>query len=328
MPNTLLVGAIGGPNFGDEAILRAWIDLIRQRSPTAKIYCDGYNLQTLPAILGGAASPVAPEQSLWRQSSKLDVTPENASWQRIARDYFSLPMLRESTASLAELAKLELDHIQLIGGGYVNHVWPRNYALLRLILKARRYLGVTAVMTGQGLTPTAKGFRRGIGDVFLDFDHVDVRDRQSRRLFGTQPIPNLSFSGDDALLYFSSALKPPIRWLNEKALVLCLQTDLFPGTKTATRILTPELLRRCRALGINKVVFAAAMKDDVTCPGAKCARRLGEADIAIEIATPTDLLRDGFPLSREGLLITSRYHPHFFAALSGVCGVALCVNDY
>jgi polysaccharide pyruvyl transferase WcaK-like protein len=308
--------------------MSAWIDTIRRKKPGAKIYCDGYHLENLRALLGKRAHVVTPEQSLWSLREIFAMGSEKPGFAALRRRFRDAAALERTVATMKSLKPLKIEQIHIIGGGYFNSLWPVNYALLCLARLAAWQFGARLVATGQGLTPTRRADASALASILATFDHVDLRDDDSYALLARRGLCQISMTGDDALLHFSAGHSPPIDWRDEPVLVLCLQRDLFPGARVMKSILSRRFLRSCAEAGMARIVFAAAMADDVKTADKAGLERLREAGMVVETLSPRYLYEKGFPLSKRGLVISSRYHPHFFAALSGVRGVALAATDY
>lgn len=204
-----------------------------------------------------------------------------------------------------------------------------NYTLLLLARLVAWKSGSRIIATGLGLLPINKEDVSGLIGILSTFDFVDVRDAESYDLLRMDLSERLSFSGDDALLFIErSPSKYPLQILKSPTIVICLQNDLFPGDEAASQIFSPTNIKLLKMHGIENVVYAAAMSDDVKEPTESLREQLEEHGFNIFSLNPTQLVTNGFPVSEGGLIITSRYHPHFLAALAGFKGIALSANYY
>jgi hypothetical protein len=330
MTRHLLIGALGGPNFGDEAIFSAWVRTIREKDPAAEIFCDGYGLQNLTQYAKGVATVLRHEESLWMLSASMGAGDEKTSiWAHIESELKREDVAKDLAVRLKALEGLRPDAIHIIGGGYFNELWPANYAILFFARMLAWKTGAGLFASGLGLTPVKTRNLEGLRGLLSTFDHVDVRDPESYELFAGLDEGRFSCSGDDALLHLANGvISYPLRLLDEPTLTICIQNDLFPGDTAASGIFSDDLLRVLEERGIRKIVFAIAMQGDVEGPPAGLVESLDASGFAIEAVPPFSLLEKGFPVSPEGLVITSRYHPHFFCALSGIKGVALTSIPY
>ena len=327
MARYLLVGALGGPNFGDELILLTWINIIRKRDPAAQIYCDGYNLNELKITVGGLANVVEEDESLWRICFSVNMGHEFNVWESFS--IFSRERHEDIYEKLHCLSNKNFDYIQIIGGGYFNNIWKQNYLILAMSRLLSWLTGARLVATGLGLTPTDAVDLPGLRALLSKFDLVDVRDEDSYNLLGGVKLPNLSFTGDDALLSLSDAIGVcSLREIDDQSIILCLQNDLFDGTGSVTEIFTQDVIETLNEHGISNVVFAKAMHDDVSDFASGIKETLEKAGFRISTYEPQELIKFGFPISSCGVIVTSRYHPHFLGALTGARGLALTSMPY
>ena len=329
MARYLLIGAVGGPNFGDELILLTWINAIRQKDPQAQIFCDGYNLENLKEFVGELAIVVAENESLWRVCSILERDNQEDIWAYI-RDKVAIEENNQLMADcLFSLREKNFDQIHIIGGGYFNSLWQSNYLILVICVLLSWQTGVRLIATGLGLTPTSEGDLSGLRAILGAFDLVDVRDEDSYNLLRGITCPALSCTGDDVLLSLTGDFnKYPLQEIEGNTLILCLQNDLFDGLIILDKIFTDNVFDLLIEHSVSNVIFAMAMKDDVSGQDSELKRKFANYNFKVRTIFPEELVENGFPVSSEGLIISSRYHPHFLGALNGVRGIALTSQPY
>ncbi len=330
MGRYLLIGALGGPNFGDEIILAAWINAIRRKDPMAVIVCDGYNLENLKWFVGGRADVLTPEESLWRASYAVASGADHtAIWSHIQANLEDLGRLEITIKCLEALKHRKFDQIHLVGGGYFNSLWRSNYFLLIIARLLGWQTGAKVVATGLGLLPTAEADLSELQGILQTFDLVDVRDSGSLAQLKIPDWQQVSCSGDDALLYLSDGEPQyPLRQVAGKAMVICIQNDLFEGNKIADVLFTAASVEVLKEYGIRDIIYAAAMSTDVAKPSEELKINLESEGFRLSSINPVELAEKGFPVSNGGIIVTSRYHPHFFGALSGYKGIALSAIPY
>lgn len=332
MAKYLLIGAVGGPNFGDEIILSAWIKAIREADNDAEILCDGYNPDNVAQFVGGDVYTLKSDESLW--ACTYSVVPDqeqksSSSWRSI-HDGFREPSRAWKAINCVDaLAHYNIDQIHIIGGGYLNALWPANYILLLLARLLAWRSAARIIATGLGLSPVKSEDISGLTGILSTFDYVDVRDTESYELLKMSVPEHLSFSGDDALLFIHDGPpKYPLQNIGVPTLVICLQNDLFPGDHIVSDLFSPASMELLKTHGIHNIVYAAAMSADVAGPSTELRSVLENHGFSISSLDPRQLTESGFPVSDGGLVITSRYHPHFLASLSGYSGVALSTTGY
>jgi hypothetical protein len=205
------------------------------------------------------------------------------------------------------------DVVHLLGGGYVNRIWPRHIGLVAGAAAAARRSGARAALTGLGLTPVAGDADSLLRDLAGQFDVVEVRDQPSADLLGVAP------GVDDVFLALPAdgAPTPPDGEASE--VMLCLQADLLdmsPG-RLAGAVL--DLLRAWE-VDPERVGFVEAN------PGADRAvfELLSPSLPGARLRTFPEIWRDGLPAARTW--VSTRFHTHLTAAAAGVGGVAIAVS--
>lgn len=122
MAKYLLLGAVGGPNFGDEVILSAWIATIKKNDSKAIILCDGYNLANLSTFVEDDIYTLSSDESIWACAyfSALD---ENSrfqnSWDRIQYGFYDVVQAQKAFHCIEMLSRMDIDQIHIIGGGVI-----------------------------------------------------------------------------------------------------------------------------------------------------------------------------------------------------------------
>jgi hypothetical protein len=90
----------------------------------------------------------------------------------------------------------------VLGGGYINAIWPHNLLVLEAARTASDVGGARTAVTGQGLLPVPappSPWVAALAEIAGAFDLVDVRDAESAALLSGLRRP-VSHSGDDAWL--------------------------------------------------------------------------------------------------------------------------------
>lgn len=332
MAKYLLIGAVGGPNFGDEVILSSWIKLIKEFDSGAVILCDGYNPDNVAQFVGSDVYTLKPDESLWActySAVSEQVQSSSNSWDEIQAGFRDSGKAWNVIKCVEAVRQHNIDQVHIIGGGYLNELWPANYIILLLARLIAWKSGARIIATGLGLLPTKKDDVSGLIGILSTFDSVDVRDVESFELLKALIPQKLSFSGDDALLLIDNGhIEYPLQNVDVPTLVICLQNDLFPGDDTVAGLFSTTSIELLKSYGIKNIVYAAAMSADVRAPSETLRQQLESHGFSISLLDPKELAEDGFPVSAGGLIITSRYHPHLLAALSGFNGIAFSATGY
>jgi hypothetical protein len=115
--------------------------------------------------------------------------------------------------------------IHLLGGGYINRIWPRQIGLPAGAAAVGRTSGARCAATGLGLFPEPAGASQLVQATSAEFAITEVRDRRSAELSG------IELGVDDAFL-----AQPAIRRNEEnpRDVMLCLQSDLLDMDRLGT----------------------------------------------------------------------------------------------
>ncbi len=311
-PVHYLVSPAGIPNYGDELIAMAWLRHLAAVAPETEVVVD---------CLG-------PEEAARRMSAlhpKVRFT--NVLWQLCTR-HWSREAVRTADAVTASLAapdpELEpglrdlraASVLHLVGGGFVNALWPPFAGLLAALAAVARETGATTAMTGQGLWPPAPGADRLVRSLAERFDVVDLRDAASARLVGDPD----GLSADDVFLdagphLFRSGEPVP-------DLMVSVQSMLAQTAPEELLRFVADTARAWGATGIGLLECAPDQDEDVL---ALAQRVLPQA----RRYSLDDVLTHGLPVRAGQRWISTRFHPHLVAAVGGASGTAVDIRpDY
>ncbi|MGV9712054.1 polysaccharide pyruvyl transferase family protein [Gordonia sp. NPDC003424] len=326
-----LVAPAGYPNYGDELIARAWLRYLARTRPRALVVLDCHTPGQSALMLYDAHPNVVFVDTLWQLTVyAADATREDGpdpatpwTWVAEAATTFGpAPRLSEGVDMFRSASS-----VHLLGGGYVNQVWPHHVSLVMAAAELARTAGVPAYATGQGLIPVVDGPAR---DALLraadEFTVFDVRDDGSADVLGS--MAGRRQTGDDAWLAVPETLRalessemPP----QSDGVALCIQSDLT------------ESFAAFGTTGLDALTrFVAATLDAWEVPGS--AITVVEAIPGIDSEVPTrlgarldgatyipflDVWRSGLPIGQGKTWISTRFHPHLVAAAAGDPGVAI-----
>lgn len=326
MKSSLLIGCVGNPNFGDETIMRVWIDKYKNSASSNIIICDGINNSNLRKyidILGYKNINVIPNDLSLFSLGKYISYSDSGIRINNKKDFFS-----KISAISKYLEDCGVNNIHMFGGGYINSMWRHHLPIIVGSKLISDNINSTLFSTGQGLIPWDKKLDPYL-NVLMDFDKIDVRDISSLNVLpnhsGRQ---NVSFSGDDAILLFSNPQNFAIKEEKVPSLVMCLQNDLFQGSDLFSKILTEKNLAAIKSCGISNVKIISAMQNDVKKLNERQAEIIKNTGFSISYVDSDELLKNGIPFHKESFFLTSRYHIHLIAAFSGGKGFAFYQNKY
>ncbi|WP_144877225.1 polysaccharide pyruvyl transferase family protein [Microbacterium sp. 1.5R] len=297
-----LVSAGGQPNFGDEFITRSWLDWLAENQPEREVWLDTIEPGRAAHLFHDTHPRLRTTNTLWHlaHTGPREIEPAEARVRNLIHE-LGTPRY---DLGLRDLRRMESIH--LLGGGYINEIWPENFGIIAAMTTLRADFGVRIFATGQGFMPVSGGIRDRLAAHLADFDHVDARDASSAEALGVE------LGTDDAFLSFANQreLYAPADDLPD-AMVL-IQGDMFEGEgEPALRTLVSDFVGRRSQ---RTVGFAEAIPpDDV---------RYAEPFVA-DGAPFYPFIRmwdDGFPAKPGQEWLTSRFHFHLLAAAAGATG--------
>lgn len=291
-----LVSMASYPNYGDELIARRWLEHLARHRPEDEVWLDCRHPGTASALFGGLHPRLRVTDAVFR-------TVEDAlrGSRRGVEDIIT--SLGTPLYDAPLLALREAGSLHLLGGGFVNAVWPENDLIVEAMRAASRLGGAPLIATGQGLAPFGPETLQG-------FDHVSVRDAPSAQRLG---IPQ---GVDDA--YLVERMPVPERSAPTE-LVLCVQSDAVDDG--AFERLIGHVRRTVGASGIprERVRYVEAL------PGGDFAGYDRLRDLVAEdgFVPFTRFWRGEFSPAAHQVWLTTRFHHHLVAALHGARGIAL-----
>jgi hypothetical protein len=306
-----LVGTAGHPNYGDELITSTWLRFYAKRLPRAQVWLDTPRPGQTAVLHHGLHPHLTCVDTLyhacWNAASE-SVDDAVAIGREVVANPGRLP---REVSGLEVLQQADLVHV--LGGGYINALWPRHIALLAAAVATAERRGTRLALTGAGLTPAAAGGPAVLSDLLSRFDVVDVRDVPSLELLAGNDA--VTCSGDDALLGLGSLRRrrePLARTL------LCLQEDLL---EVSVDDLAAYVLASLTAWGVDQepvTLVECLPPNDL-----HIAPLLADGLPTLQVLPFDRLWREGFPSHPSHRWISTRFHPHLVAAATGAWGVAL-----
>ena len=314
-PIIYLIGASGVPNYGDELITAGWLRYYAEVLPETEVWLDGPR-PGQSAVLHGGIHPRARfvdtlYHGCWNAPSE-DVEDLLDFGDRVANDPGLLP--REATG-IEELQRVALVHV--MGGAYLNGIWPRHLLLLGAARAIARANGVPAVLTGAALTPLPKVGAGALLKFLSDFDVIDVRDRATLKAI-SDSVPHVSYTGDDALLFAGQD------YLNHQTphkVLIAVQNDMLTEPLEQIADYIYRTLELWDVAESRVTILESLPPDDIS-----LLPLLSETLPKIEVLPFSHLWRSHFPAAPRARWIATRYHAHLMGAIAGGWGVVLPVG--
>ncbi|MCC9177729.1 polysaccharide pyruvyl transferase family protein [Arthrobacter sp. zg-Y750] len=306
-----LVATAGNPNFGDEFITASWLRHLAATSPDTEVWLDCPQPGMADLLFGNLHPRLRTTNTLWRAvgEAAAALSPEEVP-QRVAG------LVRNLGSAAYDLGLLKLREVQslhLLGGGYVNGVWPQHAGLVAGMQAVKELTGARLYATGQGLMPLAVAEEDAAG-LFGDFDYVSVRDDQSAAAFSAKRGLDDAFLGVEAEIARSDG---------PEGIFVCIQEDMNDEGRFHQAVASARTLIEQLTLDGTPVYYVEAI------PGVDHTAYALLADlIPAENFYPfVRVWQEGLPIGPRQQWITTRFHFHFLAAAAGARGVALSVKE-
>lgn len=312
-----LIGSGGNPNYGDELIVGSWLRFLAEVRPDDNVWLDCPKPDSAAALFAGFHPRLHTTNTLWRFCAEAPDQSAHAVWAHVEH------LVTHGGTQEYDLGLLDLGRagsVHLLGGGYVNGVWPDHVGLIAGMSAAGRLSGATLVASGLGLIPlpdNAEQLRKSLNE----FSAITTRDGSSAEFLGLQT------GIDDGFLGLSHELmrsrSSPDAQSRAKDVMLCIQSDMtnasmFSRLREKLGPVVESSLKNGLSVGYVEAI-----------PGSD--RRMFDAlDGLIDdenLVTFSEVWNDGLPVRSGPSWYTSRFHPHMVAAAAGAKGVALGILD-
>lgn len=314
-PKLYLVATTGHPNYGDELIAATWLKYLARVAPDSEIWIDCPNPGPSSVMLGNLHPRARFTDTFWRLCWE---APSDGPWEVSAfvQHAVNNPGLAPRWVTGIELAATA-DVVHIIGGGFINGIWPRHIGLMAAAVASVRRSGGRAVMTGQGLWPVAENAQSLVRNLVGQFEVVDVRDEPSNDL--VTAAGRVTTTGDDMFFGIEAGL---YRGDDLPEYMVCLQSDLLDVSVPAMAGFLLDTLRdwdvRPDRVGfvegiprVDREVFALVEHD---LPGAR-------------FYPFSEIIELGLPAAEHQRWLSTRFHVHLMAAAVGAPGVAVSINS-
>jgi hypothetical protein len=313
-PLYYLVGTAGHPNYGDEMICATWLRYLAEIAPEADVYVDCPSPGPASVLLDAIHPRARFVDTLWRLCW---AAPTDEPWEV---NEFVQRAIHDPGVAPRWVAGVELvsraDVVHVVGGGYVNNIWPMHVGLVSGAIAATRRSGGRAVTSGAGLWPTAPHAAALLRHLATQFDIFDVRDAPSATVVeGTGPV---SRTGDD--LFFG--LGPHLyRDDDLRSVMICAQSDMVEVGVPALADFLADTLREWKVAPEELGIVECIPGTDRTV-WSYIERAFGGA----RFYPFSEVWQRGMPAAPGQTWISTRFHPHLVAAAAGATGVGVSVS--
>lgn len=308
-----LVGSAGYPHYGDDRAAAAWLRYLAATEPDADVYLDCPNPGGAQLFLGD----LHPRVRFVDTAFRIALAGAGGDAEQLAE--FGAQAARQPGFGYAHRAAgVEIfqraDVFHVLGGSYVNAIWPHHVAVLAMGATLATDHGVRVAATGQSLVPSDASAEL-LTRLTADYALFDVRDPESAALVTHDRVRE---TGDDLLLACDDT---DFDRRDSPSTMMCLQSDLLDGDVEA---LARTAVETAKAWGLrpDRVGYVEAIP--------------GQDRVVFEMIEPelpgirfypfTEIWREGVPARRGQRWLTTRPSMHVVAAAAGAWGVALPVK--
>lgn len=313
-----LIGTTGHPNYGDELIAAGWLRFLAQAAPEAEVWLDSPRPGRSEVLLGGIHPNLRCVDTLYHACWNAPTDSPEATLEYGERVIGEPGLIPREATGVEDLSRVDLVHI--IGGGYINSIWPSHLALIGATQGiAQRYEARTAI-TGAALTPLVEASLEPLGRALATFDVFDARDEATFEALSPF-VPQATNGVDDAFLTIGDRL---LTRNDVVGTMLCLQADL---TELPLNVVAQYVIRTLQYWGVDQE--PVTLVDCLPPNDGEILEYLSPALPDLSLITFARLWRQGFPVNANQRWISTRFHPHLLAAAAGSWGVAIPISkDY
>ncbi len=307
-----LISAAGVPNYGDEFITRAWLREVARLEPQSEVWLDCISPSHAALLFAGDHPNLHFTSTVWSMVWKAneDFKTLEEGRERVCAWTHHLGSPRED---LGILKMKTAASIHLLGGGYLNQVWPQHGMILDIVRSAKEDAGMPLWCTGLGVAPCDGAWLDNLKSSIEMFDFVDVRDDESARILGVER------GVDDAFLV---AGDPQAQWTSvrdDMRVFISLQDDVVGQHPEAADNVVRALLESGVAED-ERIALVEAIPPDDGWP-LELMRQRWNGEVAF--IPFLDLWNGGFPVAEDAIWVSSRFHMHLLGAASGAKGIYL-----
>jgi hypothetical protein len=303
-----LAGSTGYPNYGDELVAAQWLRYLARHEPDAEVWLDSPNPGGATLLHRGLHPNVHFVDTLFRVAwtAPSDEPEEVVGYadEAVRTLGFGVP---HRARGIEILQSADVFHV--IGGAYLNSIWPRHVALLAAGAALAGEFGTQVSATGQSLLPVA-GSGGLLDRLTAGYRVVDVRDDASRELLSGG---NVEATGDDALLDVETIYDDR----DSRSVMMCFQSDQLDGDVEA---MAESARATAEAWGVDGegigYVEGIPGQDRIVFD------LLSESLPGMRFYPFTEIWDAGVPARRGQRWMTSRSDLHLVAAAAGAWGVA------
>ncbi|MEQ7735132.1 hypothetical protein ABQG64_01900, partial [Escherichia coli] len=198
----------------------SWLRFLARVRPDATVWLDCPQPGTASALFAGIHPGFHATNTLWRACAEAPDQSAHGVWEHVSNVVTrgGTPMYDVGLMALGQA-----DTIHLLGGGYVNGVWPDHVGLVAGMAAAQELNGCRLAGSGIGLMPLPDNADQ-LAKTFGDFSGLSVRDDASAEFLGLQTGLDDVFLG--ILHELRRSAESPRVQSRAKDVMLCIQSDM------------------------------------------------------------------------------------------------------
>lgn len=305
-----MLGGAGVANFGDELMVRKWLDFYSAHGLLNDVVVDGSHSRVLSDLFSSQYK----EAKYTNLFNSLRGSGPKDFWKSLRRGiqfyenggFHNYPQFKHW---IKEFEKIKVLHLH--GGGYLNNLWPQAAFLLGVAAATKRKYGCKLVATGIGFLPvndTPSDYIDDFNKVMESFDFFECRDYASAS-FIKRTIKyhdNVFYGLDDTYI----GLLEQGTTKNKKRLHFSFFTHVIKTLEDIVDQMPANLNQQ-----FDEVLYWGCTSDDL-----KCLDIVKNKFPNVQTISLRDLVLKPLPVSSNDFMITARFHPHLLAARMGAVG--------
>ncbi len=314
-----LHGGAGVPNFGDELIVRQWLDFLADKVKGPIILP---RMRKNPVTVSGMRGKVL-KKLFAKQYPNVNYSGALCGYQsKLPKGYWSSFQAGftffddgKKLKGAEEKRILVAQVFHLHGGGYINTLWPNHAFYIGFVAALKRKTGCRIIGTGLGLAPAPvppEEIRDAFAEALIAFDAIEVRDKASFDFVHSTSngIANVTLGLDDIFL------SPPKIKAGPKSFHMSLHSN--KGTDEIVTQLDLDFVD-----SFERKIFWQCHYRDVA-----RYNELKEKIPNLECLDVMSLTHDPLPIGPDDFMVTSRFHPHMQSSRSGISGQYIAPWEY
>lgn len=307
-PLLYLVSSSGHPNYGDELITRAWLDLLTELHPDAEVWLDCPHPGRASHLFRRTHPHLHVTSTLWELARSSTSGDPIVDGDRIADRvrHLGTPRIDPGLMALRDVTS-----VHLLGGTHFDEQPQTDLGVIAAVAALHHEFGVPAFATGVGLPRQSPELAAWLRDQFADFDLVEARDRRTAESIGGE------LGLDDAFLALTVRRGVYDEGPAPESLMAVQGDDRSWSDAAAVRTIEGFL---AHAPGEAAAFVEAVPPDD--------ARYVADTSPGGRFYSFGNIWMDGLPARPGQNWLTTRPHIHLLAAAAGGSGTVMVGSEH